>query len=73
MDKAKEALDASHNSDGITAEELKSAADDLHKTVESVVPAGLAASHPLVAKATKLGTSLRDKCSLIQVSALHAI
>ena len=73
MDQAKEALDASGNADGTTADKLKRVADELQETVESVVPAGLAESHPLVVTATELGTSLRDKCILIQVSALHAI
>ena len=66
-------LDASASGDGITADELEKAADALQETVESVVPAGLAESHPLVVTATDLGTSLRKKCILIQVIALHAV
>ena len=73
MKKANRALDASDNGDGITADELKMAANELQETVESVVLAGLAESHPLVVTATALGTSLRNKRILIQVSALHAI
>ena len=70
---AAQALDASASGDGTTAEELERAADELQETVESVVPAGLAESHSLVVTASELGTSLRNKCILIQVSALHAI
>ena len=68
--KANRALDPSDKGNQLTANELESAADELWKTVKS---AGLAESHPLVVTATDLGTSLRNKCSLIQVSALHAI
>ena len=71
MKKANRALDASDNGDGITADELKMAANELQETVESVVIDGLAESHPRVVTATELGTSLRSQGSRIKVSALH--
>ena len=49
--KANKVLDPSGNKNAITADELQSAADELQKTMESVVSAGLSKSHPLVAKA----------------------
>ena len=53
----------------MTSDELERAADELHKTVESVASAGLGKSHPLVKKATELEKSLRDDGSKIKVSA----
>ena len=73
MEKANQALDPSANGVAITADELKSAADELQKTIESVASAGLAKSHPLVVKATELGQSLRDMATKTMVSAVHAV
>ena len=70
---AKLLLDSSASGYRMTSDELERAADELQETVESVVIDGLAESHPLVVTATELGTSLRDKRILIQVSALHAV
>ena len=56
--KAKQALNPSDNGDATTTDDLESLADELQKTVESVVSAGLSKSHPLVAKArVKMGTA----------------
>ena len=51
---------------------LESAADELHKTIESVVSAGLEKSHALVAEATELDKSLREEGSKMRVGELHA-
>ena len=69
--KAKQVLDPSTNGDVITADELASAADELHETIESVVSAGLAKSHPLVVEATELDKSLRDEGSKLRVGELY--
>ena len=68
--KANHVLDASVSGNGTTADELESAADELHKTTESVLSVGLGKSHPLVAEATELGNSLRSKVSAVYVCAL---
>ena len=67
--KANQVFDPSDNADAITADELQSAADELQKTVESVVSDGLQESHPFVKKATKLSTNLgniRTKVGAVQ-------
>ena len=56
-----------------TASELRSAADDVHEAMESVVSAGLAKSHPLVKEAAQLKKSLRDLGYQRQVSAVRAV
>ena len=68
--KANQVLDASVSGKGTTADELESTVDELHKAIESVVSVGLGKSHPLVAKATELGNSLRSKVSAVYVCAL---
>ena len=73
MGKANKALDASDNGDAITADELELAADELQKTVESVVFDGLGKSHPLVVKATELDTSLWDEGSKRRVSVVIVV
>ena len=73
MDKANKELDASDNGDGITAEELRRAANELKKTVQSVKSAGLPKSHPVVIKATKLDKSIREKATKTKVSAAHVV
>ena len=70
---AKQVLDARASGDAMTADELASAADELHKTIESAVSAGLAKSHPLVTEATALEKSLRDEGSKMKVSAVHVV
>ena len=70
---AKPLLDASASGNGMTSDELERAADDVHATMESVVSAGLAKSHPLVKEATQLKQSLRKKGSSIKVSPLHVV
>ena len=72
IQKANQVVDASANSDVMTSAELESAADDVHATMESVVPV-LGKSHPLVKKATELKRSLRDKGSKRRVSMVHAV
>ena len=54
IQKANQVLDASANGDAIPADVLQRAADELHKTVESVASAGLSPSHPLAKEATQL-------------------
>ena len=71
--KGNKALDLSDNGDGITADELESAADWLQKSMESVVSGGLSESHPLVAEATKVGKSLRDRVTKTKVSAVDVV
>ena len=66
--KANRALDPSDNGDAMTADELQSTADELQKTVESVVSAGLPRSNPLVKKATKLSTDLRNMSTEVSVA-----
>ena len=66
---AKQVLDARASGDATTADELESAADELHKTIESVVSAGLAKSHPLVVEATELDNLLRGKVSAVHICA----
>ena len=73
MEIAKEALDASDNGDGITADELRRAADKLKSVVKSVKSAGLPKSHPVVIKATKLDKSIREKATKTKVSAAHVV
>ena len=69
--KANQTLDPSGNGNAITADVLQRAADELQKTVESVVSAGLPKSHPLVMEATKLGKGLRDKGTKTKVIAVY--
>ena len=57
---ATQVLNSSNIGDGISAAKLRSAADKLDKSVAS---ARLATSHPLVFKASQLGTSLRNKAT----------
>ena len=71
LKKAKQALDPSDNGDVTTADDLESLADELQKTIESVVSAGLSKSHPLVVEATELDKSLRDMATDIKVSVVH--
>ena len=71
--KANQVLDASASGNGITADELEIAADELQKAIESVVSAGLPKSHALVAESTELCKSLRDESSKTKVSALHVV
>ena len=59
--------------DGITADELESAADELQKSMASVVSGGLSKSHPLVAEATKVHKSLRDRVAKTTVSAVDIV
>ena len=68
-------LDPSDNGEITTPDDLESLADKLQKTIESVVSAGLAKSHPHVAKATELDKALRDKVTetKVKVSAVHMI
>ena len=73
IQKANQVLDASANGDAIPADVLQRAADELHKTVESVASAGLGKSHPLAQEAAQLRKSLRNKGSRIKVSALHVV
>ena len=73
IEKANQTLDASDKGDRLTADELEIAADELQDTVESVVSAGFMESHSLVAKATELIKSLRDKGIKIKVSAVHVV
>ena len=70
---ANQALVLSDNGDGITADELESAADELQKSMESVVSGGLARSFSLVAEATKVDKSLRDMVTKTTVSALDVV
>ena len=70
---ANQALDLSDNGDGITADELESAADWLHKSMESVVSGGLVTSHPLVAEATKVYISLCGRVTKTKVSAVDVV
>ena len=67
--KANQVLDASVNGNGITADELEIAADELQKAIESVVSAGLPRSHALVAESTELDNLLRGKVSAVNVCA----
>ena len=69
--KANHVLDPSDSGDAITADELQSTADELQKTVKSVVSAGYPKSHPRVRQATTLGKALRDKC--IKVIAVYLV
>ena len=71
--KAKKALTLSYNGDGITADELESAADELRKIVQSVVSGGLSKSHPLVSEATKVDTLLRNRATEPTVSAVDVV
>ena len=72
--KANRALDPSDNGDAITADELQRAADELQKTVESVVSAGLPKSNPLVVKTTNLSTVLGDITTKVSpTSDLHGV
>ena len=73
IQKANQVLGASASGSGVTADELESAADELHKTIESVVSAGLAKSHALYAKTTELGKSLREQATEIKVSAVCVV
>ena len=66
--KANQALHLSDNGNGITADELESAADELQKSMELAVSGGLPKSHPLVAEATKLDKPLRDRVTTTTVS-----
>ena len=68
IQKANQVLGASASGSGVTADELESAADELHKTIESAVSVGLAKSHPLVVEATEMNKSLRDEGSKLRVS-----
>ena len=63
IQKANQVLDASANGDAIPADVLQRAADELHKTVESVASAGLGESHPLAQEAAQLRKSLRNKAT----------
>ena len=71
IQKANQVLGASASGSGVTADELESAADELHKTIESAVSAGLEKSHALVAEATELEKSLRDEGSKLRVGEFH--
>ena len=71
--KAKQALNLSDNGDGITADELESAADWLRKNMDSLASVGLAKSHPLVAEATKVYKSLHDRLTKTTVSAVDVV
>ena len=73
IEEANQVLDARASGNGITADELESAANDLQKTVKSVVSDGLAESHPRVVKATELHKSLCDMATEMTVSALHVV
>ena len=66
---ANQVLDSHNKGDRLTAAQLEMAAYEL----DSVASAGLGKSHPLVAKATQLGKSLRDKATEIKVSAMHVV
>ena len=68
MEQANQAFNLGDKADRLTADELEIMADELQKSLESVVSAGLVKSHPLVTKATALVKSLRNK-----VSVVHAI
>ena len=57
---ATQVLNSRNLGDGITADKLRRAADKLDKSVAS---ARLGTSHPLVSKASQLGTSLRNKAT----------
>ena len=70
---ANRALDQGENGDGMTADELEVAADELKKTVESVVSAGLAKLHPLAIEASKSDKSFREKAAQIKVSGVHVV
>ena len=73
MEKANEALNLGDKGSRLTADELEVAADELQKSLESMMSAGLAKSHPLVAEATELGKSLRDRATAIEVSAVCVV
>ena len=68
---ANQVLDSSDKADGVTADELQSAADELQKTIESVVSGGLPKAHPLVIEATNLGNSLHNE--VIKRVALYVV
>ena len=68
MEQANQALNLGDKGSRLMADELEVAADELQKSLESVVSAGLAKSHPLVTKATELRKSLRDMASKTKVS-----
>ena len=70
---AKQALDLSDNGDGITADELESAADELQKNLESAVSGGLWRAHTLVAEATKVYISLCGRVTKTKVSAVDVV
>ena len=70
MEKANGALNLGDKGSRLTADELEVVADELQKSLESVMCAGLAKSHPLVAEATVSFHSLRDKAIAIRVSAV---
>ena len=66
--KANQALIPRSNGDQITADELKSAAAKLQKTIKSVVSGGLTKSNTVVVEAKKLGTTfgeIRTKVSSV--------
>ena len=73
MEKANQALNVGDKADRLTADDLKIMADKLKKSLESMMSAGLAKSHPLVAEATELGKSLRDRATAIEVSAVYVV
>ena len=67
MEKANEALNLGDKGSRLTADELEVAADELQKSLESMMSASLAKSHWLVTKATELTKSLRDMASKTKV------
>ena len=69
MEKANEALNLGGKVSRLKADELKIMADELQKSLESVISAAcVAKSHWLVTKATELTKSLRDMASKTKVS-----
>ena len=71
--KANKVLDPSGNNNAITADELQSAADELQKTMEAMVSAGLSKSHTLVEQAVDIAEALRDKSTKTRVSSMNAV
>ena len=66
-------LNRSDKGDAMTADELEGAADELHKTIESLVCGGFGRFHSLVAEATELKGLLREVANKMKVGVLYEV